>query len=100
MLVKDRVNKENYAEKPLKKGYSCDEGNALKCREFGTDMTNNTDASSDCATDEKSPCLVEEVHYESNIPRATYKTNKMSDHYSGTSITNRCVSIKHFMKFK
>lgn len=91
MLTSNKVNKEN----GLKKGGSYKEEDVFKGREFGTELT-NTDASSDC-TDEKSP--VAEVVLESNVPKASYKTNTMSDHYSGTSITNRCVSSPyHFQK--
>lgn len=89
MLVNNRVNKENFEDKSLKKGSSYEEDDIFKGREFGTELTNNTDASSDTATDEKSPCLSGEVIYESNIPHATYKTHRMSDHYTGTSISQR-----------
>jgi hypothetical protein len=83
MLVNTRVNKENIKEKLVKKGSTPDETANLKTREFGTELTNNTDASSDCGTDEKTPFSAEVILYESNVPKATILTKKMSDHYSG-----------------
>ena len=49
-------------------------------REFGTELT-NTDASSDTNTDEKSPVAVNA----NNIPHVSYKTHKMSDHFTDSS---------------
>ena len=89
MLVNTRLNKENITETKFKKGSSVDEAAVAKGREFGTELTNNTDASSDCATDEKSPSQNEEVILESNVPKITSKTSKMSDHYPKMSITQR-----------
>lgn len=89
MLVNTRLNKENITEPKIKKGSSVDEVATVKGREFGTELTNNTDASSDCATDEKSPLHSEEVILESNVPKVTNKTSKMSDHYPKTTITQR-----------
>lgn len=89
MLVNTSLNKENCEEKLYKKGSSCETDDVFKGREFGTELTNNTDASSDTATDEKSPTLNQEVTYESNVPHTTPKIHKMSDHYKGTSISQR-----------
>lgn len=68
-----------------------DEGKIVRLREFGTELTNNTDACSDTNTDEKAPhAAVEESSIASNnIPHLSYKTHKMSDHFAGLSISNR-----------
>ena len=89
MLASHRVNKENQKATGLKKGSSYNEEDVFKGREFGTELTNNTDTSSDCAADEKSPCITQEVAYESNLPKTSPKTHKLSDHYSGPSISQR-----------
>jgi hypothetical protein len=47
MIVNTSLNKENIVEAKIKKGSSVDEAAVVKGREFGTELTNNTDASSD-----------------------------------------------------
>ena len=99
MLANIRVNKENYEEKVLKTDPNYDEAKYFRGREFGTEITNNTEASSDNAVDEKISPSVEQDEYEQNVPRMTNKTKKMSDHFAGMSISNRCVSIFSSMFF-
>lgn len=94
MLVNTRINKENCEDITYKKGVTCESADVFRGREFGTELTNNTDASSDAATDEKSPTVNQDVTYESKVPHEFVKTHKMSDHYSGTSISKRCVSYQ------
>lgn len=89
MLVNTRINKENCEDKTYRKEYHCESADVFKGREFGTELTNNTDASSDATIDEKSPTLNQDVTYESNIPHEFVKTKKLSDHYSGASISKR-----------
>jgi hypothetical protein len=89
MLMKSKTNKENSNQITFKKGPSLDGKEVLKGREFGTELTNATEYSSECETDERSPDLCKESSYESNIPKKSPKTHKLSDHYEGTSISKR-----------
>lgn len=92
MLMKNRVNKENCSLVSIRKAASVEESSVFKGREFGTELTNNTDAISECETDERSPGLSKEVSYESNIPKTSPKTQRLNDHNKKTSISQRCVS--------
>ena len=108
MLANSRVNKENQGKPSsytpsapniyhivselLKSDAVVDDSKVLRIREFGRELTNNTDASSGNDTDEKSPHLVQDVSSNSagnNVPHQSYKIHKMSDHFEGVSITNR-----------
>lgn len=91
--MKHRVNKENCAHVAIRKAASLEETGAFKGREFGTELTNNTDATSECETDERSPGLSKEVSYESNVPKTSPKTQRLKDHNKKTSISMRCVSV-------
>lgn len=86
MQVKTRTNKENNVRISIGKGATLD-GDAAKGREFGTELTNNAEASSEI--DEKSPCVVKTSLYESNVPKKSPKTHRLTDLYTGTSITQR-----------
>jgi len=89
MQVKTKINKENNVIVTIKKGATLDGDLLHKGREFGTEITNNTGASSECEIDEKSPCVVRDNSYESNVPKTSPKTHKMTDLHAGTSITLR-----------
>ena len=87
--MKTKTNKENCDQVTIKKGATLDGDLSQKGREFGTEITNNTEASSECEVDEKSPCYVKDSAYESNVPKKSPKTHKLSDLYTGPSISKR-----------
>lgn len=93
MQVKTKTNKENNVYVTIKKGATLDGDQATKLREFGKEITNNTEASSELEVDEKSPCVVKDNSSESNVPKKSPKTHKLTDLYTGTSITERIVSV-------
>jgi len=53
--MKTKTNKENRDQITTKKGATFEGDNSLKAREFGTEITNKAEVSSECEIDEKSP---------------------------------------------
>ena len=53
MLMKSKINKENSDQITFKKGPSLDGKEVSKGREFGTELTNAVEYTSECETDEK-----------------------------------------------
>ena len=84
MFVNASKNKENYEEKRLKKASSLEEEDVFKGREFGKELTNKADSTTDEENNEKGSIFTNESAYESNIPQFSGKTHKMSE--NGTEI--------------
>ena len=85
MFVKVSKNKENFEDKRLKKAPSYEVDDVFKGREFGKELTNNTESTSDSVVDDKTNYSTEEMIYESSVPHMTSKTHKLSDHNNDSS---------------
>ena len=85
MFVNASKNKENCEEKRLKKAPSLEEEDVFKGREFGKELTNKADSTTDGGDDEKNTISTEEATYEINVPQFSNKSHKSSENYIDSS---------------
>ena len=85
MFVKVSKNKENFEDKKLKKAPSIEDHDVFKGREFGKELTNKTDSTSEWVGDDKISYSTEEMIYESNVPHWSSKTHRLSDYNKDSS---------------
>lgn len=84
MFVNASKNKENYEERRLKKAASIEEDNVFKGREFGKELTNKADSTTDEESNDKASIHTDESAYESQIPHFSCKSYKLGE--NGTEI--------------